>query len=330
MQTILDSFKSESYLLEPNVYQYLLSEKVDKILVACSGGADSVFALLLLIAYQKEIGFDLEVGHFNHEWRGEDSAKDAQYVEDLANKLSLSYHLASAGLDQSVKTETSAREARIAFLRNTAKGIGARVIAFGHQMDDILETQIQRLGRGSSIEGLIAPRPVHLFENGITHIRPILNYTAEAIKDTLTKHDLDWCEDSSNNDESIVRNKLRKSIIPQLSECMQRDVSEGASRSRKLLEEDAHFLDELAKERLPACYKLEAKLDRLSLRSEKQALTRRAFFHWLHKMNPNFVASARLQEQLLSAIYGERFREKFSLGDGFIVMNKREIWIEKG
>ncbi|MDA0848866.1 MAG: tRNA lysidine(34) synthetase TilS [Verrucomicrobia bacterium] len=330
MQTILDSFKSESYLLEPNVYQYLLSEKVDKILVACSGGADSVFALLLLIAYQKEIGFDLEVGHFNHEWRGEDSAKDAQYVEDLANKLSLSYHFASAGLDQSVKTETSAREARIAFLRNTAKGIGARVIAFGHQMDDILETQIQRLGRGSSIEGLIAPRPVHLFENGITHIRPILNYTAEAIKDTLTKHDLDWCEDSSNNDESIVRNKLRKSIIPQLSECMQRDVSEGASRSRKLLEEDAHFLDELAKERLPACYKLEAKLDRLSLRSEKQALTRRAFFHWLHKMNPNFVASARLQEQLLSAIYGERFREKFSLGDGFIVMNKREIWIEKG
>ncbi|MGB0374882.1 MAG: tRNA lysidine(34) synthetase TilS [Opitutales bacterium] len=330
MQTILDSFKSESYLLEPNVYQYLSSEKVDKILVACSGGADSVFALLLLIAYQKEIGFDLEVAHFNHEWRGEDSAKDAQYVEDLANKLSLSYHFASAGLDQSVKTETSAREARIAFLRNTAQGIGARVIAFGHQMDDILETQIQRLGRGSSIEGLIAPRPVHLFENGITHIRPILNYTAEAIKDTLTKHDLDWCEDSSNNDESIVRNKLRKSIIPQLSECMQRDVSEGASRSRKLLEEDAHFLDELAKERLPACYKLEAKLDRLSLRSEKQALTRRAFFHWLHKMNPNFVASARLQEQLLSAIYGERFREKFSLGDVFIVMNKREIWIEKG
>lgn len=330
MQTILDSFKSESYLLEPNVYQYLLSEKVDKILVACSGGADSVFALLLLIAYQKEIGFDLEVAHFNHKWRGEDSAKDAQYVEDLANKLSLSYHFASAGLDQSVKTETSAREARIAFLRNTAQGIGARVIAFGHQMDDILETQIQRLGRGSSIEGLIAPRPVHLFENGITHIRPILNYTAEAIKDTLTKHDLDWCEDSSNNDESIARNKLRKSIIPQLSECMQRDVSEGASRSRKLLEEDAHFLDELAKERLPACYKLEAKLDRLSLRSEKQALTRRAFFHWLHKMNPNFVASARLQEQLLSAIYGERFREKFSLGDWFIVMNKREIWIEKG
>jgi tRNA(Ile)-lysidine synthetase-like protein len=330
MQTILNSFKSEGYLLEPNVHQYLLSEKVEKILVACSGGADSVFTLLLLVAYQEEIGFDLEVAHFNHEWRGADSAKDAQYVEALAKKLSLPYHFASAGLDQSVKTETSAREVRIAFLRKTASEIGARVIAYGHQMDDILETQIQRLGRGSSIEGLIAPRPVHIFENGITHIRPILNYTAEAIKDTLTKHDLDWCEDASNNDESIVRNKLRKSIIPQLSECMQRDVSEGARRSRKLLEEDANFLDELAKERLPACYKLEAKLDRLLLRSEKQSLTRRAFFHWLHKMNPNFVASARFQEQLLSAIYGERFREKFSLGEAFIVMNKRQIWIEKG
>jgi tRNA(Ile)-lysidine synthase len=106
----------------------------------------------------------LEVAHFTHEWRGADAAKDAQYVEALAKKLSLPYHFASAGLDQSVKTETSAREVRIAFLRKTASEIGARVIAYGHQMDDILETQIQRLGRGSSIEGLIAPRPVHTFD----------------------------------------------------------------------------------------------------------------------------------------------------------------------
>lgn len=329
MQTILDSFRNKGYLLESNVYQYLLKEKVDKILVACSGGADSVFALLLLMSHQKEMGFDLEVAHFNHNWRGVDSAKDAQYVEDFAKKLKLSYRYDSAKLDQSVKTETNARVARIEFLRKTAKKVGASVIAFGHQMDDILETQIQRLGRGSSIEGLIAPRPVHLFENEPTHIRPVLNFSAEAIKEILTKHELAWREDASNNDERIVRNKLRKSIIPQLAEWMHRDVSQGAWRSRKLLEDDANFLDELAKERLPACYKLEAKLDRLLLRSEKQSLTRRAFFYWLHKMNPNFVASARLQEQLLNAIYGEQFREKFSLGEAFIVMNKRQIWIEK-
>ena len=329
MQTILDSFKSENHLLESNVYQYLIKEKVGKILVACSGGADSVFALFLLLAYRKEVGFDLEVAHFNHQWRGAESEKDAQYVEDLAKALNLPYHYASAELGQTLKTETSAREARIQFLRKTASELGSRVIAFGHQMDDILETQIQRLGRGSSIEGLIAPRPIHLFENGPAHIRPILNYTAKAIKHSLKKHGINWCEDVSNNDERIVRNKLRKSIIPQLSEWMQRDVSEGASRSRKLLEEDANFLEELAKERLPACYKLETKLDRLSLRSEKQSLTRRAFLYWLHRINPDFVPSARLQEQLLSAIYGERFREKYSLGDVFLVMNKREIWIEK-
>ena len=329
MQTILDSFKSKDYLLEPNVYHYLLAEKVEKVLVACSGGADSVFTLLLLMVYQKDLGFDLEVAHFNHEWRGADSARDAQYVKDFSKKLNLPYHYGSAESDPPIKTETKAREARLAFLRKVAKKIGASVIAFGHQMDDILETQIQRLGRGSSLEGLIAPRPIHLFENGPIHIRPILNYTAKVIRDTLKYHDINWCEDASNHDEKIVRNKLRKSIIPQLSEWMQRDVSEGAWRSRKLLEEDAKFLDELAKERLPACYRLDAKLDRLLLRSENQSLTRRAFFYWLHKMNPNFVASARLQEQLLSAIYGERFREKFSLGEAFIVMNKREIWIEK-
>ena len=329
MQTILDSFRNKGYLLDSSVYQYLLKEKVDKILVACSGGADSLFALLLLMSHQKEMGVDLEVAHFNHNWRGVDSAKDAIYVEDFAKKLKLHFWFDSANEDQSNKSETNARVARIKFLRKTAKESGASVIAFGHQMDDILETQIQRLGRGSNIEGLIAPRPVHLFENEPTHIRPILSFRAEEIKEILTKHDLAWCEDASNNDERIVRNKLRNSIIPQLAECMERDVSKGSCRSRKLLEEDANFLNELAKERLAACYNLEAKLDRLLLRSEKQSLTRRAFFYWLHKMIPNFLASARLQEQLLNAIYGEQFREKFSLGEVFIVMNKRQIWIEK-
>ena len=86
----------------------------------------------------------------------------------------------------------------------------------------------------------------------------------------------------------------------------------------------------MAQERLPACYKLETRLDRLLLRSEKHSLTRRAFIYWLHKINPDFVRGARLQEQLISAIYGERFREKFlKLGNAFIVMNKREIWIRK-
>jgi tRNA(Ile)-lysidine synthetase-like protein len=329
MQTILDSFKFKGYLLESKVYQYLLTQNGQKVLVACSGGADSVFALLLLSTYQKEMNLELIVAHFNHEWRGIDSAEDARYVEDLAMELGLPYYGASAGPHQLKKTETNAREARIKFLRKVAKDVEARVIAFGHQMDDILETQIQRLGRGSNIEGLIAPKPVHLFENYPTHIRPILNYKAEAIKDILKEHEVAWREDSSNNDESILRNKLRKSIIPELSEWMQRDVSEGAWRSRKLLEEDANYLDELAKERLPACYELEAKLDRLLLRSENQSLTRRAFFHWLHRMNPSFVASTTFQEQLLSAIYGDRFREKFSLGSEFIVMNKRQIWIEK-
>jgi tRNA(Ile)-lysidine synthase len=329
MQTILDSFKSKDYLFESKVYQYLLSKNGQKILIACSGGADSVFALLLLTAHQKDMNLELSVAHFNHEWRGEDSIEDARYVEGLAKKLSLPYYCATAGPNQLKKTETNAREARIKFLRKTANDVGAEVIAFGHQMDDILETQIQRLGRGSNIEGLIAPKPVHLFEDYPTHIRPVFNYKSDTIKDILNEHEVDWCEDSSNHNERILRNKLRKSIIPELSERMQRDVSEGAWRSRKLLEEDADYLHELSKERLPACYRLEEKLDRLLLRSENRSLTRRAFFYWLHRMNRNFVASTAFQEQLLSAIYGDRFREKFSLGSEFIVMNKRQIWIEK-
>ena len=330
MQTILNSFKSGNHLIELNVYQYLLREKVEKILVACSGGADSVFALFLLLTYQKEIGFDLEVAHFNHKWRGFDSGKDAQYVKDLAETFRLPYHYASAELDKSAKTETSAREARIEFLRKTANEIGARVIAFGHQMDDILETQIQRIARGSGLEGLIAPRPVYNFEKYPSHIRPILNYSAAKIKLILTQLSIQWCNDVSNADQSIPRNKLRKSLIPSLELVMGRDVNEGAKRSRMLLEEDFICLDALAREALPQCYGLSYKLDRSKFHQLNKALVRRGILFWLHRMNSGFVASATFQEQLLNAVLSDQHGRKFSAGPKFIRMNKRHIWLENG
>ena len=328
MQTILDSFKSSNLLIESNVYDYLLREKVDKILVACSGGADSVFTLFLLLAYQKEIGFDLDVAHFNHQWRGVDSEKDAQYVKDIAKSLSLPYHYASDESGHQSKTETSAREARIQFLRKTAIQLGAKVIAFGHQMDDILETQIQRLARGSGLEGLIAPRPVHVFEKYPCHIRPILNYSAAKIRLILKELSIQWCNDISNSDQSITRNKLRKSLIPSLELVMGRDVNEGANRSRFLLEEDFICLDALAREALPECFQLNHQLERSKFRHLNKALVRRGIFFWLHKMNPGFVASAPFQEQLLNAVLSDQHGKKISVGSQFIRMNKRYIWLE--
>jgi tRNA(Ile)-lysidine synthase len=328
MITVLQQFKDMRYEIEPLVFKFLKDLGGARIIVACSGGSDSVFLLYLLKSYEEELQLDIIVAHYNHKWRAESSDQDCHFVQKLSQDLGLVCCVDSSHDDSVKKNETYARNQRIAFLRKIAQEKESHVVAFGHQCDDVLETQIQRLGRGASLDGLIAPRPIHKFEQYPTHIRPILRYQSNFIQAALKKVSAQWREDSSNKDETIVRNKLRHSIIPELSQLMKRNVSESASRSRYLLEQDANFLNELAKERLKACYDLEPKLDRLQLRSQEKPLTRRAFFYWLNSLIEGDSVSSKLQDQILEAIYGDRFREKFSVGRSFVVMNKRYIWIE--
>ena len=191
-----------------------------------------------------------------------------------------------------------------------------------------METQIQRLCRGSSLEGLIAPKPIHFLIN-THHISVLFCISVLVLSgEVLQYSSINWREDSTNEDQSIVRNKLRKTVIPDLSELMNRKVSESASRSRRLLEEDASYLNKIAKSQLKACFELEPKLDRLLLRSQDRSITRRGFLYWLNALVDGDAISSKLQDQLMDAIYGDRFREKFSVGKAFLVMNKRFIWID--
>ena len=330
MQSILEDFKSKAYPIEPAVNRFLLESECACILSACSGGSDSVFTSLLLASLQEKMGFTLVLAHYNHAWRGLASDEDCSFVQNLADSLGLECCFERAESNSELaQSETLARTARIEFLRKAAQTVGADAIAYGHQMNDIFESQVLRLARGAGLDGMIAPRPIHRFKDYPTHIRPVLNYNSEEIVTILREQGIEWREDASNADSSIPRNLLRQSLIPELSNCMQRNVSEGASRSRRLLEADAECLESLARERLPACYTPEERLERAQLRAEDRALTRRAFVYWLHKMHPNCKLSAVLQEHLLKAIYGDRFGEKFSLGTEFLRMNKRYIWLEK-
>lgn len=329
MNTFLQQIKDRPYELEPEVYQFLKDLGGAKIIVACSGGSDSVFLLYLLKMFQKALNLEIIVAHFNHKWRAEASDKDALFVQELSHSLGFECFLGTCEKEVLKKNETQARAERIDFLRTLAEEKEIQIIALGHQCDDILETQILRLCRGASLEGLVAPRAIHRFERYPTHIRPILHYSARFIQGALERSSLSWREDSTNKDQSIVRNKLRHTLIPELSKLMKRKVSESASRSRRLLEEDACFLNAFAKAQLKSCFALEPKLDRLLLRSQEKAITRRAFFYWLNALTDGDAVSSKLQDQIIDAIYGDRFREKFSVGRSFLVMNKRFIWIDE-
>ncbi|HKK19457.1 MAG TPA: tRNA lysidine(34) synthetase TilS, partial [Opitutales bacterium] len=188
--------------IEANVRAVLEAGRTQRLLVACSGGADSVFLLCLLFARRAELDLELHVAHYNHRWRGQASEEDAEFVGKLAAGLKLPFHTGVRPANEAAFTETTARSLRLAFLRKVAGEQDCSFIAFGHQLDDILETQLQRLARGVGTDGLAAPRPVSQFAGQPSHLRPLLHLRSGDIRMALNAIGIPWREDSSNEDTS--------------------------------------------------------------------------------------------------------------------------------
>ena len=317
-------------LIEPAVLAYLKECPRARILVACSGGADSVCMLCILFERAEALGLQLQVAHYNHGWRGEDSDADAQFVRTLADALSLPYAAGKRPPNEAAFTETTARMLRLDFLRQVATSHDCQAIAFGHQLDDVLETQLQRLGRGAASDGLAAPRPVARFDHYPTHLRPLLHLRAGDIRMSLNASAIPWREDLSNDDVSIARNALRKQIIPDLTEALGRDAAQGAARSRRLLEEDAAALNELSREIFPDAFRGAAALDRSGLRAAPKALTRRALAVWLDGHRLMGSVSAPAMELLLGTALGPRVRFRMSVGSDYVVLDAHSVTLQRG
>jgi tRNA(Ile)-lysidine synthase len=311
--------------LHANVRELLAGDSCQRVLVACSGGADSIFMLCQLWAQADALGIELVVAHYNHRWRGEDSQLDAAFVQELAQQLNCPFVTAARPENEAAFTETTARALRLDFLRRAAQEHSCQCIAFGHQLDDILETQLQRLGRGSGSDGLAAPRPIHFFEAYPTHIRPVLHLGAGAIRMALNTCEIPWREDISNHDLGISRNALRHNVIPSLSEALARNASAGAARSRFLLEEEADALDGLARLTLPEAFSDSVMLDRAALRSAPRALTRRALSAWLSAHDLIQSMSAPAMDLLMAAVYALKRKNRLSAGAFYIELDEATV-----
>lgn len=181
-----------------------------KYVVAVSGGVDSVALLYLIWKTQaNQNGIIIEVAHFDHGIR-EDSAKDAAFVRELAGKLNLPFHLGTGKLGSST-SEERAREARYNFLREIKSQIKADAIVTAHHQDDVIETAIINLLRGTTAKGLGALKSTPEI------IRPLLPYTKADIIDYAKTHHLSWREDPTNQDENYLRNYVRKKLLPKMS-----------------------------------------------------------------------------------------------------------------
>lgn len=204
--------------LSKTIREHSLFCKGDTLVVAVSGGADSV-ALLDLLATLVEWRLRLVVAHLNHCLRGAESDGDASFVRELALRYGLPVEIETVDVWElsrrmRLSLEAGGRAARYAFLDKVALTHGAAAIALAHHADDQAETVLLRLIRGAAGSGLCAMSAKSA--NG-RYIRPLLNCTRAEIEGYLTSRRIVWRVDSSNADPNFLRNRVRHELLPLLA-----------------------------------------------------------------------------------------------------------------
>jgi tRNA(Ile)-lysidine synthase len=187
----------------------------DRVAVALSGGADSVALVLLLSELARQADWSLSgLIHVHHGLRGAEADRDADFCRDLAARLSLpidfvSIDVRAAMAEARRSVEATARILRYAAFETAAGRLGASVVATGHTADDQAETVLLRLLRGASSRGVAAIRQ----RRGI-YARPLIGCRRRELRAWLDERGVSWCEDSSNAEFDVPRNRLRHEVMP--------------------------------------------------------------------------------------------------------------------
>ncbi len=216
-------------------------EPGDRILVALSGGADSVVLLHLLLQAAEALKIEVRAAHLDHGMRAE-SDEDVLFVQDfcLQHKVPLTVghrDIPALALARKQGLEEAARDERRAFLQETARQLGCHLIALGHHRDDQAETFLHRLLRGSGVSGLAGMRL-----RSDPFIRPLLSFSRTQILHYLAEHRLPHVEDLSNADTSFTRNRLRHDLLPHLREFNPR-IDEHLARLSQRIALEEEFWD---------------------------------------------------------------------------------------
>jgi tRNA(Ile)-lysidine synthase len=236
------------------IYQKQLIARNDSILVAVSGGPDSVALLHVLASLREPCGISkLAVLHFDHQLRAEASAADRAFVETLAESFGFSFHAASEDVCRyrhrhRISLEMAARACRHRFFKDALKQFEAGAIALGHTANDRAEEMLLRLFRGAGPSGMLGMRA----RTGGGIIRPLLFATRRDILAYLSDQKLDFREDLSNQDLAHQRNALRHKIFPLVEKHFHPRVVEVLCRHGHLVEDEESCWKDLLATHWPA------------------------------------------------------------------------------
>ncbi len=214
--------------------QNRLLEKGDSVIVALSGGADSVTLLHILLTLKDEFSLTVYAAHLNHNLRGEESLRDEKFVTDLCSGWGVelfkkSENVSGIAKELGISDELCGRNLRYEFFSQLSEKLSAKV-ATAHTLSDCEETMLYNIARGTSLHGLCA---IPARRGNI--VRPLIDLSRKQIEEYISLNNLSFVEDSTNSQEEVCkRNKIRHSVLPPLKE-INGGFDENFSRLRRQL-----------------------------------------------------------------------------------------------
>lgn len=226
------------------IKKYNLISKNDKIVVAVSGGPDSMCLLHILLTLRKEYNLELNVAHVNHMIR-ENAILDEEYVKDFCQKNNLNFFVKKVDVHELSKkdrigTEEAGRKARYEFFNEVKEMTSSNKIAIAHNKNDKVETIFLNLIRGTGTYGLIGIEP----KNGI-YIRPLLEIERENIERYCDEFNLNPRIDESNFENIYNRNKIRNVIIPYIKKEFNPNIVNTVSRLSDIVQDEEKYFNKI-------------------------------------------------------------------------------------
>ena len=313
-------------MLKYDVHKFIEEKKLfnlqDKILVALSGGADSVALLRVLLS----LGYTCECAHCNFHLRGLESDRDEAFVRQLCEKQGIPLHVthfdtSAYAKEHHISIEMAARELRYEWFEHIRKEIGASAIAVAHHRDDSVETFLLNLMRGAGINGLKGI-PV---KNGLI-VRPLLSVSREDILDYLQAIHQDFVTDSTNMEDEYMRNKIRLNILPVMKE-VNPSIMETIQETTFRFSEISNIYQQDRMEAI--AHKLTSTSPDLFRISVADVLEDKAPVSLLHEILFPKGFNGRQIQDIYRTLSSSQSGKRFFSADWEVLRDREDLWIKK-
>ncbi len=218
----------------------------DRVIVALSGGADSVCLLVVLNELKETLGLELKAVHVHHGLRGKEADRDRDYSGELADKLGVAFSCVQVdaalyAMEQGMSVEEAGRHLRYQIFEKECQDFSGAKIAVAHHKDDQAETILYNLFRGTGLKGLGGMRPVR---DNI--VRPLLCVGRAEILAYLEENGISYCEDSTNAQTDYVRNRIRTMLLPEIREQVNKRAGENILHAGDMAAQADAYLEKQA------------------------------------------------------------------------------------